>query len=67
MNIVKMSFWNFRTNLRNYSPLFLSLGFSVLVLFNFLTILFTDVFSAVGEPDTGRINYVIEAGVFILG
>ncbi len=67
MNIVKMAFWNFRTNLRNYSPLFLSLGFSVLVLFNFLTILFTDVFSAVGEPDTGRINYVIEAGVFILG
>ena len=67
MNIVKMAFWNFRTNLRNYSPLFLSLGFSVLVLFNFLTILFTDAFSAVGEPDTGRINYVIEAGVFILG
>lgn len=67
MNIVKMAFWNLRSNLRDNCPLFLSTTFSILIFLNFLMILFTDVFSNLGELDKGRIDNVISAGSFVLG
>lgn len=67
MNIMKMAFWNFRMNLRHYAPLLMSLVSAVLLLLNFLMLLYTDTFSAVGEPDAGRINGVMKAGSVVLG
>lgn len=66
MNIVIMGFRKFRSNLRNDFLLSLSLSFSILILFNFLMILFTDAFSDIREPDQSRIHAVISIASFIL-
>lgn len=67
MNIAKVAFCNFRTNLRNEGPLLLSLAFSVLILLNFLMILFTDAFMNAGEPGKSIINDIMSAGSILLG
>ena len=67
MNIAKVAFCNFRTNLRNDGPLLLSLAFSVLILLNFLMILFTDAFLNAGESGKNIINDIMSAGSILLG
>lgn len=67
MSIMKMAFRNFRMNLRNYFCLILSLAFAVLILLNFLNVIFTDAFISVGEQNKSQVNTVISVVSFVLG
>ncbi len=67
MNVVKMAFRNFRTNLRNYFFLIISLAFTVLIILDFLNIIYTDAFISMGEQNKSRVNSVISAISFVLG
>lgn len=67
MSIGKMAFRNFRMNLRNYFSLIISLAFTVLILLNFLNIIFTDAFVSMGEQNKSQVNTVILVVSFVLG
>lgn len=67
MSIGKMAFRNFRMNLRNYFSLIISLAFTVLILLNFLNIIFTDAFVSMGEQNKSQVNTVILVISFVLG
>lgn len=67
MSIGKMAVRNFRMNLRNYFSLIISLAFTVLILLNFLNIIFTDAFVSMGEQNKSQVNMVILVVSFVLG
>lgn len=66
MSIVRMAFRNFRANLRNYFSLIFSLAFTVLILLNFLNLIFTDAFVSMQEQNRGHVNMVVSAVSFVL-
>lgn len=66
MSIIRMAFRNFRTNLRNYFSLILSLAFTVLILLNFLNLIFTDAFVSLGEQNREQVNIVVSVVTFVL-
>ena len=67
MSIVKMAYRNFRMNLRNYFCLIISLAFTIVILLNFLNIIFTDAFVSLGEQNKSQVNTVISVISFVLG
>lgn len=59
MTIGKLAFHNFRKSFRNYFSMILSLAFTVLILFNFTNLIYTDTFRALGERNKDYIDIII--------
>lgn len=59
MTIGKLAFHNFRKSFQNYFSMILSLAFTVLILFNFTNLTYTDTFQALGERNKDYIDIII--------
>ncbi len=64
MSMLKLAFLNFKTSFKNYLSLVISLVFSILVLFNYLNLIFSDSLDSI--MDKQNIQAVIAAVVFVL-
>lgn len=67
MTIHRLAFWNFKKSFQDYFSMILSLCFTVLVLFNFLNLTYTDTFVALGEKNKTYIDVIIQVVSFVIG
>ncbi|MCM1050086.1 MAG: ABC transporter permease [Clostridiales bacterium] len=58
MRLAKLSFHNFKKSFHNYFSLILSLAFTVMIIFNFVNLLYTDKFTAL-SANKGYIESVV--------
>lgn len=49
MILIKLSFQNFKKSFQNYFSMILSLAFTVLIIFNFVNLLYTDAFTSLAQ------------------
>lgn len=66
MKITRLAFMNFRNGFKNYLALVISLAFTILVLFNFQNIIWSETFAALGEHNKEYINILIQTISFVL-
>lgn len=66
MNTMKLAFLNFRKSFRNYLSMILSLSFTVLILYNFLNLTYSEAFRALGERNQEYIDIIIRVVCFVL-
>lgn len=59
MTIWKLAFHNFKKSFQNYFSMILSLAFTVLILFNFTNLIYTDTFQALGVKNKDYIDIII--------
>ncbi|MDE7284217.1 MAG: FtsX-like permease family protein, partial [Lachnospiraceae bacterium] len=58
MILVKLSFQNFKKSFQNYFSMILSLAFTVMIIFNFVNLLYTDTFTSLAQKK-GYIESVV--------
>ena len=58
MILVKLSFHNFKKSFQNYFSMILSLAFTVMIIFNFINLLYTDTFTSLAQKE-GYIESVV--------
>ncbi|MCM1154377.1 MAG: ABC transporter permease [Roseburia sp.] len=66
MSIRKLAWYNFKKSFRNYFSMILSLAFTVLIVFNFINLIFTGTFRALGERNKSYIDIIIQVISFVL-
>ena len=66
MSMFKLAFLNFKSGLKNYMALILSLAFTVLILFNFQNLLDSDALGILGEINKRNIDIIIEVITFVI-
>ncbi len=67
MSTAKLAFRNFKSSLRHYLILILSLAFSVMILFHFQTLLYSSGFDVLGTRNKEYIELLIQMTSFVLG
>lgn len=65
--MMKLAFLNFKNGLKNYLSLIISLAFTILVLFNFQNIIYSEAFEVLGTRNKEYIDIIIQMISFILG
>ena len=60
MRITKLALMNFRNSFKSYLALVISLAFTILVLYNFQNIIYSEIFVVLGERNTQLINTLIQ-------
>lgn len=66
MNIVKLAFQNFKRSLSTYLSLILSLAFTILVVFNFQNIVYSNLFDGLGETNRNNIDMLINTVTVVI-
>ncbi|MDE7332913.1 MAG: ABC transporter permease [Lachnospiraceae bacterium] len=66
MKMIELAFRNFKSNLKSYFSLIISLAFTIIVFFNFQNMLYSDTFKMLGEKNIGRIHTVVAVVSFVL-
>lgn len=67
MSVTGLALHNFKKSFSSYLSLILSLAFTVIIIYNFQSIVFTDIFEGLQEPNRGYINIIIEVISVVLG
>ncbi len=67
MSITKLAMQNFKKSISSYLSLILSLAFTVMIIYNFQGVIFTDIFDSLVEPNRSYINNIIEVISVVLG
>lgn len=67
MSVTGLALHNFKKSFSNYLSLILSLAFTVMIIYNFQSVIFTDIFDSLQEPNSGYINIIIEVISVVLG
>lgn len=63
---MKLAFFNFRNNFKNYLSLVVSLSFTVLVLYNFQNLIYSDTFDVLGTRNKEYVKMIVEVITFVL-
>ena len=58
MSITRLALQNFRKSVSTYLSLILSLAFTIMIIYNFQCIVFSDLFDTLEEPNKGYINVI---------
>lgn len=66
MNILRLAFLNFKNSFKNYLSLMLSLAFTILVFFNFLNLIYSDVFVQLGQRNKTYIDTLLKVCLAVL-
>lgn len=66
MNILRLAFLNFKNSFKNYLSLMLSLAFTILVFFNFLNLIYSDVFVQLGQRNKNYIDILLKVCLAVL-
>lgn len=66
MKMMELAFKNFKSNMKSYFSLIISLAFTIIVVFDFQNILYTDTFKMLGEKNTRQIHTAVSAISFVL-
>lgn len=66
MSMTRLAFLNFKNSFRNYLSLIISLAFTVLVVFNFQNLIYSDTFSVLGQHNREFINILIQVISIVL-
>lgn len=60
MRMTKLAAMNFKSNVKSYFALVISLAFTILVLYNFQNMIYSEIFVALGEYNSHLINTLIQ-------
>lgn len=60
MRMTKLAAMNFKSNVKSYFALVISLAFTILVLYNFQNMIYSEIFVALGEHNSHLINTLIQ-------
>ena len=66
MGSIKLAFNNFRKSFRNYFSMILSLSFTIMILYNFVNLTYTETFKAFGEQNKNYIDIIIQVVSVVL-
>lgn len=66
MGSLKLVFNNFRKSFQNYFSMILSLSFTIMILYNFVNLIYTETFKALGEHNKNYIDIIIKVVSFVL-
>lgn len=66
MRMLRLSFINFRNGFKSYLSLVLSLSFSILVLYNFQNIIYSETFAVLGQRNKQYIDMLIQTVSVVL-
>lgn len=66
MTIRGLALHNFRKSFRNYFSMILSLAFTVMILFDFVNLIYSETFQALGERNKEYIDIIIRVISFVL-
>lgn len=67
MRMLRLAFMNFKNSFRSYLSLVLSLSFTILILFNFQNIIYSDVFVVLGQRNKDYIDMLVQTVSVVLG
>lgn len=67
MSILKLAFLNFRRSLSTYLALILSLAFTVLILMNFLNLIYSDTLNAMSGRNKEYVDQIVKIIAVVLG
>lgn len=63
---LRLAFNNFKKSFRNYFSMILSLSFTIMILYNFVNLTYTETFKALGEHNKNYIDIIIRVVSFVL-
>ena len=66
MGSIKLVLGNFKRSFRNYFSMILSLGFTIMILYNFINLTYTETFKELGEQNKEYIDIIIQVVSFVL-
>ena len=66
MKMTKLALMNFRSSFKSYLALVISLAFTILVLYNFQNIIYSEIFVVLGEHNSHLINTLIQMITIVL-
>lgn len=66
MRMTKLAFMNFRSSFKSYLALVVSLAFTILVLYNFQNMIYSEIFVVLGEHNSHLINTLIQMITIVL-
>lgn len=66
MSMIKLAFLNFKSSLKNYLALVLSLAFTILVFLNFQNLIYSNIFDVLGKYNKEYIDILIQVISFVL-
>ncbi len=66
MNMLRLSFINFRNGFKSYLSLVLSLSFSILILLNFQNMIYSETFAVLGQRNKQYIDMLIQTVSIVL-
>lgn len=66
MSMLRLSFINFRNGFKSYLSLVLSLSFSILILFNFQNMIYSETFAVLGQRNKQYIDMLIQTVSIVL-
>ncbi len=66
MGSIRLAFNNFKKSFRNYFSMILSLSFTIMILYNFVNLTYTETFKAFGEKNKNYIDIIIQVVSFVL-
>lgn len=66
MSMLRLSFLNFRNGFKSYLSLVLSLSFSIMILYNFQNIIYSEAFAVLGQHNKQYIDMLIQAVSIVL-
>lgn len=67
MRMFRLAFMNFRNSFKSYLSLVLSLAFTILILFNFQNIIYSESFAILGQHNKQYIDMLIQTVSVVLG
>lgn len=67
MSVGKLAFWNFKSSLKSYLALIVSMAFTILVFLNFQNITYSNLFDVLGQHNKHYIDILIQTISFVLG
>lgn len=67
MSIAKLAVHNFKKSMSSYLSLICSLAFTVMVLFNFQSLLYMDVFAVLQEGNQDKVDVIVKVFSVVLG
>ena len=66
MSMLRLSFLNFRNGFKSYLSLVLSLSFSIMILYNFQNIIYSEAFAVLGQHNKQYIDMLIQVVSIVL-
>lgn len=67
MSMTQLAMQNFKSSLKNYLAVILSMAFTILVFLNFQNIIYSDIFEGLGEQNARNIDILVQCISVVLG